>query len=72
MGTNPGHTWCSGQVEHFNWTLISMIMSYLKGRQREWDRNLGTLAGAYHATPKESTGMTQNLHHAEQGDLTAN
>ena len=46
----------------FHWTLISMIQFYLKGREREWDRNLGALVGAYHATPHESTGMTMNLH----------
>ena len=38
-----------------------MIMSYLKGRQREWDRNLGSLVGAYCVTPHKSIGMTPNL-----------
>ena len=41
--------------------LVSMIKSYLKGKQREWDRNLGSLAGAYQATPHENTKMTPNL-----------
>ena len=38
-----------------------MIKSFLKGKQREWDRNLGSLAGTYCATVHESTGMTPNL-----------
>ena len=59
--TSPDQPWCNSQVEHFNLTLINMIKSYLKGRQREWDSNLGDLVGAYHATPNESTGMTPNL-----------
>ena len=38
-----------------------MVRSYLKGQQREWELNLGVLAGAYKATPNESTGLTPNL-----------
>ena len=38
-----------------------MIKSYLKGRQRDWDRNLGALAGTYWATPHKSTGVTPNI-----------
>ena len=38
-----------------------MIRSYLKGRQREWERSLGALLGAYDATPHESSGMTLNM-----------
>ena len=38
-----------------------MVRSYLKGQQKEWDLNLGVLAGAYRATPNESTGLTPNL-----------
>ena len=60
--TSPYNPHCNGQVEGFNQTLDSMITSFLKGKQREWDRNLGSLAGAYHATVHESTGMTPNLH----------
>ena len=61
MRTIPGHHQHNAQVEHFNWTLVSMINSYLEGRQRQWDRNRGALAGACHATPHESTRMTPNL-----------
>ena len=59
--TSPYNPHCNGQVERFNQTLVSMIKSFLKGKQREWDRNLGSLAGTYHATVHESTGMTPNL-----------
>ena len=59
--TTPGNPRCNGQVERFNRTLVRMIKAYLKGQQREWDRNLGCLAAAYRATPHESTGMTPNL-----------
>ena len=61
MRTRPGNHQGNGQVEHFNQTLVSMNKPYLKGRQREWDRNLGALADAYHARPHESTQMTLNL-----------
>ena len=61
MRTSPDHPQWNGQVEHFNQTLVSMIKSYLKGRQWEWDRNLGALVGAYNATPHESIGITPNL-----------
>ena len=49
MRTSPGHPWHNGQVEHFNQTLISMIKSYLRGRQREWDRNLCSLVDNAHS-----------------------
>ena len=61
MRISPGHPQCNCQVEHFNWTLASMIKSYLKGRQGEWDRNLGSIAGAYWVTPLENTRKAQNL-----------
>ena len=38
-----------------------MIKMYLKGEQENWDLHLGCLAGAYRATPQESTGLTPNL-----------
>ena len=52
---------CNGKVERFNKTLVRMIRSYLRGQQREWDRNLGCLAAAYRSTPHEATGLTPNL-----------
>ena len=51
----------NGQVEHFNRTLLRMMKSYLCGEQKECDWPLGYLAGAYRATPNESTGMTPHL-----------
>ena len=44
-----------------NRTLVSMIKAFLKGQQHEGNHNLGCLAGAYRATPHESTGMTPNM-----------
>lgn len=38
-----------------------MIKVFLKGEQTDWDLYLGCLAGAYPATPHESTGLTPNL-----------
>jgi hypothetical protein len=38
-----------------------MINSFLRGEQINWDMNLGCLAGAYRASPHESTGLTPNL-----------
>ena len=51
----------NGQSERFNRTLIRMIKAYLCGEQSNWDLHLGCLAGAYRATPNESTKMTPNL-----------
>ncbi len=51
----------NGQVERFNRTLISMIKMYLSDEGRDWDKNLGCLAGAYRATMHESTGFTPNF-----------
>ena len=51
----------NGQSERFNRTLIKMIKAYLCGEQKNWDLHLGCLAGAYRATPNESTKMTPNL-----------
>ena len=59
--TSPGNPRGNGQTERFNKTLVRMIKAYLKGQQREWDRNLGCLAAAYRASVHESTGMTPNL-----------
>jgi hypothetical protein len=59
--TSPYHPSGNGQVERFNKTMIGMIKAYLKGQQREWDRNLGCLAGAYRAAVHESTGFTPNF-----------
>ena len=59
--TSPRNPKCNGQVERFNRSLISMVKSYLRGEQTNWDTNLGCLAGAYRASPHETTGLTPNL-----------
>lgn len=59
--TTAYHPSGNGQVERFNHTLVKMIKAFLKGEQRNWDLNLGCLAGAYRATMHESTGFTPNL-----------
>ncbi len=59
--TSPRNPRCNGQSERFNKTLVRMIKAFLCGEQDQWDRNLGCLAGAYRATPNESTGLTPNL-----------
>ena len=59
--TSPGNPKCNGQTERFNKTLVRMIKAYLKGQDREWDRNLGCLAAAYRSSQHESTGVSPNL-----------
>lgn len=59
--TSPGNPKCNGQTERFNKTLLRMIKAYLKGQDRNWDKNLGCLAAAYRSSQHESTGMTPNL-----------
>ena len=59
--TSPGNPRCNEQAEWFNQTLLKMIIAYLKGEQRNWDKHLGFLAGAYWAMIHESTGLTPNL-----------
>lgn len=52
---------CNGVCEKYNATLIKMIKAYLCGEQENWDLNLGCLAGAYRATPNETTKVSPNL-----------
>ncbi|CAC5421923.1 unnamed protein product [Mytilus coruscus] len=59
--TSPRNPKCNGQTERFNRSIISMIKSYLRGEQTNWDMNLGCLAGAYRASPNESTCLTPNI-----------
>ena len=48
----------NGQAQRFNRTLMRMIKAYFCGEQTKWDLHLGCLAGAYRATPNESTRLT--------------
>ena len=59
--TTPYHPSGNSQVERFNRNLIQMIKAYIKDEQRNWDQNLGCLAGAYRASVHESTVFTPNL-----------
>ena len=59
--TSPGHPPCNGQIERFNSALLKMIKVYLKGEQTNWDQHLGCLAGTYHGSIHDSTGLTPNL-----------
>jgi transposase InsO family protein len=59
--SSPYNPRCNGQTERFNKTLVRMIKAYLKGQEKDWDRFLGCLAGAYRATVHESTGYTPNM-----------
>ena len=59
--TTPAHPLCNGQVERLNSTLLKMIKIYLKGEETNWDKHLGCLSGAYHASVHDSTGLIPNL-----------
>ena len=59
--TSPRNPRGNGQSERFNRTLLKMIKAYLCGEQRDWDLNLGCLAGAYRASPHATTKLTPNL-----------
>ena len=59
--TSPRHPQGNGQSERFNRTLLRMVKAYLCGEQKDWDLHLGCLAGAYRATPNESTKLSPNL-----------
>lgn len=57
--TSPRNPKCNGQTERFNRSIVSMIKSYLCGEQTNWDLSLGCLAGAYRASPNETTGLSK-------------
>ena len=59
--TSPRNPRGNGQSERFNRTLLRTVKAYLCGEQSDWDLHLGCLAGAYRATPNESTKLTPNL-----------
>ena len=59
--TSPRNPQGNGQTERFNRTLLKMIKAFLADEQEDWDLHLSCLAGAYNATPHESTKMTPNL-----------
>ncbi len=59
--SSPRNPKGNGQVERFNRSILKMIRAYLADEQAEWDLHLGSLAGAYKATPHESTGQSPNM-----------
>ena len=59
--SSVAHPMSNGQCERFNRTMLQMIKAYLKGEQRDWDKHLGCLAGAYCSTVQKSTGLTPNM-----------
>ena len=59
--SSPRNPKGNGQVERFNRSILKMIRAYLADEQTEWDLHLGSLAGAYRATPHESTGQSPNM-----------
>ena len=59
--SSPRHPQCNGQVERFNRTLVSMIKTYIKDEQSDWDLNLGCLASAYRSSVHDVTGFTPNF-----------
>ena len=59
--TSPKNPKCNGQTERFNRALLPMIRAFIKEQQKQWDLYLGCVAGAYRATPHESTTLTPNM-----------
>ena len=59
--TSPKNPKCNGQTERFNRMLLPMKRAFIKGQQKQWDLYLGCVAGAYRATPHESTTLTPNM-----------
>ena len=54
---NPQH---NGQVERFNHTLVQMLTVFVNKNQKDWDRHLGIVMGAYHSCPHATTGYSPN------------
>jgi transposase InsO family protein len=54
---NPQH---NGQVERFNHTLVQMLTVFVNKNQKDWDRYLGIVMGAYHSCPHATTGYSPN------------
>ena len=59
--TSPRNPKGNGLIERFNRSLLKMIRAYLADEQGDWELHLGSLAGAYRATPHESTGLSPNM-----------
>ena len=56
--STPGHPQMNSQVEHFNWTLKSMMAHYANTKQDNWDVYVPLLLYAYRTSPQKSTGVS--------------
>ena len=59
--TTPFYPSGNGMVERSNSTMLSMIRSYLKGRQQKLDEHLGCLTGAHSMNPKGSVPIDREV-----------
>jgi hypothetical protein len=55
---NPQH---NGQVERFNYTLVSMLSMYVNKYQSDWDQHLNVCQFAYRSAINSSTGYSPFL-----------
>ena len=58
MQTTPYRPQCSGQCEHFNATLISIIGTLLTEAKINWQEQLSTVVHAYNCTHSNATGFS--------------
>ena len=59
--TTPFHPSSNGQIERYNAVIIQTIRCFLKGNQKDWDKNLQQLVGAIRSTENRNTGYTPNM-----------
>ncbi len=58
--TTPYRPAGNGQIERYNRVVLQMVRCYLKGKVKDWDKNLNLLAMALRATEHRQTGFTPN------------
>ena len=56
--TTPYHPQSDGMVEHFNRTLVRMLISYINNHQSDWGEHLPFLIMAYRSGEHETTGFS--------------
>ena len=54
----PHHRQSSGQVEHANRTIVSMLKKYVSNGGKDWDVKLPLVLMAIRSTPHHTTGVT--------------
>ncbi len=57
--TTPYRPAGNGQIERYNRVVLQMVRCYLKGKVKDWDKNLNLLAMALRATEHRQTGSLQ-------------